>query len=246
MSSDASRFMAELDSPILTRPLGSVHLPTLLAIGERSAATPIDLRPQQRLPQSIATPGELLLVRDGQMSIDVIPAPDQRSILDFLMPGDVVPHLVWPLPRAVSFRAISRTTLLRIESTAVPADYRYDFGELQIEQIQRQLARLGVNQMIIGQLDAETRVASFLLVLAMRSGGRVSDGQFLALPMCRDDIANHLSINRDTLSRIMMRFEARGLIERMNRHMICIVDAKKLSSFTPMAPLLVSIFGSSE
>jgi len=246
MSSDASRFMAELDSPIVTRPLSSIHFPTLLSIGERSAATLIDLRPQQRLPQSVATTGELLLVRDGQMSIDVIPAPDQRSILDFLMPGDVVPHLVWPLPRAVSFRAISRTTLLRIESTAVPADHRCDFGELQIEQIQRQLARLGVNQMIIGQLDAETRVASFLLVLAMRSGGRVSDGQFLALPMCRDDIANHLSINRDTLSRIMMRFEARGLIERMNRHMICIADAKRLSSITPMAPLLVSIFGCSE
>jgi CRP/FNR family transcriptional regulator len=246
MSSDASRFIAELDSPIITRPPSSVRLPSLLAIGERSSATPIELRPQQRLPLSVAATGEVLVIRDGQVSIDVIPAPDQRSILDFLMPGDLVPHLVWPLPRAVSFRAISRTTLLRIENSSVPSDYRGDFGDLQIVQIQRQLARLGVNQMIIGQLDAETRVASFLLVLAMRSSGRVTDGQFLALPMCRDDIANHLSINRDTLSRIMMRFETRGLIERMNRHMICIVDAKKLSSLTPMAPLLVSIFNAAE
>jgi len=221
---------------------GSVHLPTLLAIGERIASTAIDLRPHQRLPLSVATTGGVLVIREGRMSIEVIPAPDQRNILDFLMPGDIVPHLVWPLPRAVSFRAVSRTSLLRIETSAVPADDRYAFGELQITQIQRQLARLGVNQMIIGQCDAETRVASFLFALALRSCGRVTDGQPLILPMTRDDIANHLSINRDTLSRIMIRFERRGLIERINRHMICIADAKKLSTSTPMAALLVSIF----
>jgi CRP-like cAMP-binding protein len=114
-----------------------------------------------------------------------------------------------------------------------------------LKQVHRQLSRLGVNQMIVGQPEAEARVAAFVMVQALRTAdGHMRNGMAVPLPMSRDDVANHLAINRDTLSRIMMRYEHHGVIERVNRHLIMVQDVDALSRHTAMAPLLIATYGS--
>lgn len=60
--------------------------------------------------------------------------------------------------------------------------------------------------------------------------------------MSRNDIANYLVINSDTLSRTMMRFCDCGLIERQSRHAIRVVDLDELSKKSPISSLLFAVF----
>jgi hypothetical protein len=60
--------------------------------------------------------------------------------------------------------------------------------------------------------------------------------------MSRDDIANYLVINCDTLSRTMMKFCDSRLIERESRHAIRIIDLEALKKISPPATLLSAVF----
>jgi hypothetical protein len=59
--------------------------------------------------------------------------------------------------------------------------------------------------------------------------------------MSRTDIANYLVINCDTLSRTMMRFSDCGLIERLSRHAIRVIDLDALKKKSPLASLLSAV-----
>ncbi len=113
---------------------------------------------------------------------------------------------------------------------AVPA---HDYWTFLIAQCWNQLARMNIHQLMIGRLETEPRVASFILGLALRS---------VALPMSRTDIANYLVINCDTLSRTMMRFCDCGLIERESRRAVCVINLDALRKRSPLASLLSAVF----
>ena len=89
---------------------------------------------------------------------------------------------------------------------------------------------------MLGHLGTEARFATFLLDHAARMG-LSEPRQLLALPMSRDDIADYLAINHDTLSRIFMRFEKLDVIERVKRHAVRILDVDYLTRSTPLPPL---------
>ena len=104
---------------------------------------------------------------------------------------------------------------------AVPG---HDYWSFLNAQCMYQLARANIHQLMIGRLETEQRVASFILDLALRALREDTPEISVALPMSRTDIANYLVINCDTLSRTMMRFCDCGLLERENRHAIRVVD----------------------
>ena len=103
-----------------------------------------------------------------------------------------------------------------------------------------QLARANIHQLMIGRLETEQRVASFILDLALRDLREGTPGISVALPMSRTDIANYLVINCDTLSRTMMKFCDYGLLERENRHAIRVVDLDALKKKIPSCIVVVS------
>jgi CRP-like cAMP-binding protein len=60
----------------------------------------------------------------------------------------------------------------------------------------------------LGRRSAAERVASFLLDLAERLGGRDE----IALPMSRQDIADYLGLTIETVSRTLTQLQTRGFI----------------------------------
>jgi CRP/FNR family transcriptional regulator len=203
----------------------------------------IFLRPQQRLATSVMSNRRMLTLGEGILAVEAIPAKGKRQILDFLLPGDVLSAFNFLPSPTISIRAITGSCLIYLgEDSPDVSDMAPDCWELLFAQSQFQLARANVHQLMVGHLDTEARVASFLLGLAMRaSGGSQSDVTIL-LPMSREDIADHLAMNRDTLSRIMMRFESAALIERMNRHSLRVGSVDSLKRLTPIAALLSSVY----
>ncbi len=203
----------------------------------------VTLRPQQRLPRATIQNGGLFAIREGLLALDVIPPGGHRQILDFLMPGDVVPAPGFVFPQSFSIRAITPSIVMCRPGNGASA---WPTGEVHIDlflaQCYSQLARRNIHQIMIGQLDTESRVASFLLSLAMRRGESLGATHMLELPMSRDDIADYLAINHDTLSRMMMRFETLGLVRRINRHAVHLTDIEGLGRHTPIGPLLLAVF----
>ena len=194
------------------------------------------LRAQQRLARAVSSKKGPLFVFAGVLSIDAVSVKGQRQVLDFLMPGDFIllPELIFT--SKLSIRAITSATLITSDAKALQ-----HFDAMQT-QIIAQLTRAHLQQLIIGQLGTEARVASFILTLAQRSGIAPNAGALLALPMSRVDIADFLAMNPDTLSRIMMHMQALGLIERVSRNMIRVKDLAQLSLFSPIASQINAAF----
>ena len=201
----------------------------------------LQLRPQQRVPLPPA--GKVIVLREGMLAIDAMPAKGKLQVLDFLVPGDVISaSTVLPTP-GVSLRAITSASLVSLDPPAADrAEPNRDYWTFLIAQCFNQLARVNIHQLMIGRLETEQRVASFVLGLALRNVREGTPEITVELPMSRIDIANYLVINCDTLSRTMMRFCDCGLIERESRHAIRVIDLDALRKKSPLASLLSAVF----
>jgi CRP/FNR family transcriptional regulator len=66
---------------------------------------------------------------------------------------------------------------------------------------------------LLGQRSAEQRLAAFLLSLSARFRARGLVADRFCLSMSRADIANHLGLTQETISRLFTQFRKQGLLE---------------------------------
>jgi CRP/FNR family nitrogen fixation transcriptional regulator len=150
--------------------------------------------------------------------------PDgRRYIVDFILPGDVMGFVESPdLP--VSAEAVSEVTLV-----AFP---RVCFDRLAKENAAvrwQLLCHLSANLLsaqqhmfVLGCQKAKERVASFFLRLADRID--LAYGDRLDLPMGRQDIADHLGLTIETISRMITALRNEGVILVPNTQQIVLRD----------------------
>jgi len=150
--------------------------------------------------------------------------PDgRRYIVDFIFPGDVMGFVESPdLP--VSAEAVSDVTLVSFP--------RICFDRLARESAEvrsQLLCHLSANLLsaqqhmfVLGCQKAKERVASFLLRLADRID--LAYGDRLDLPMSRQDIADHLGLTIETISRMFTALRNEGVILVPNTHQIVLRD----------------------
>ena len=154
----------------------------------------MSLGPQQRavFPKR----GQVAVLREGLLAVDAAPIKDKLQVLDFLVAGDVVTAPMIQRAPGVSIRAITHARMILLDDSAIecePCPEQY-WASL-FGRCQRQLARTNVHQLIVGHLETDARVASFILALALSRASAQSPHVNLELPMSRDDIANYLVIN---------------------------------------------------
>ena len=73
----------------------------------------------------------------------------------------------------------------------------------------RSLERAQDHMLLLGRKTAQEKLATFLLDMAQRICG---DDEHLELPMQRSDIADHLGLTIETVSRTLTQFARSGLI----------------------------------
>ncbi|WP_109127459.1 helix-turn-helix domain-containing protein [Dyella sp. C11] len=88
--------------------------------------------------------------------------------------------------------------------------------------IQSQLLRLMSRQLnrasqLTGDLSADERVALFLLDIKARLADTSREGRTIHLVMSRTDMANHLRLAAETISRVLTRFRRHGWINLSGR-----------------------------
>ncbi|MBB6251113.1 helix-turn-helix domain-containing protein [Nitrospirillum iridis] len=88
----------------------------------------------------------------------------------------------------------------------------------------RRLAKAQRQVMLLGRKTADERVAAFLLEMAVRSGSEIN----VHLPMSRGDIADHLGLTTETISRTLTKLHGLGLIARRAAADIDLIDRPAL------------------
>jgi CRP/FNR family transcriptional regulator, nitrogen fixation regulation protein len=154
--------------------------------------------------------------------------PDgRRYIVDFLLSGDLMGFVESPdLP--VSAEAVNEVTLV-----AFPRIYFDRLAEENPSVRTQLLCHLSANLLtaqqhlfVLGCQKARERVASFLLRLADRTD--LARGDRLDLPMSRQDIADHLGLTIETISRTITGLRSDGTVLIPNASQIILRDMAAL------------------
>ena len=92
----------------------------------------------------------------------------------------------------------------------------------------REIVREHSLMMLLGSMNAEERLATFLLNLAGRLKARGYSASEFHLRMTRAEIGSHLGLKLETVSRTFSAFQKQGLLEVDKRH-IRIIDVDGLN-----------------
>lgn len=146
------------------------------------------------------------LVR-GAVRTSHLQADGRRQIGDFYYEGDVLGVETGSTHR-YSAEALGTCEVLAMRRSGSAA---YDASRLERMVWQATAAELGRAQshmLLLGRATAYERVARFLLDIAARFRG-----ELVSLPMSRQDMADYLGLTIETISRMLGRLQAEGLVE---------------------------------
>jgi CRP/FNR family transcriptional regulator len=161
------------------------------------------------------------VVRSGTFKTAAVCDCGKQDVTGFYLPGDIMglDALDESVRRcdAVALEdsevcVIAVKELERLAS-AVPA-----LQKALVRALSREVARAQGLLLMMGCMDAEQRVARFLLDLAERYHRLGYAGDALLLHMTRDEIADHLGLSSETVSRVISRLQRKGLLAVHQRH----------------------------
>ncbi len=145
-------------------------------------------------------------------------SPDgHETIIGFHLPGELIGlDAIYPQEYTCSTVALTSSVLCQM-----------DYEQLtklsaHIPSLQRQLISLlskeiNTSNEFRGEQTAEQKLAAFIHNLATRYAALGYSGTELVLAMTRQDIANHLGIAAETVSRLLKRFQDKGVLSIKHR-----------------------------
>ncbi len=98
-----------------------------------------------------------------------------------------------------------------------------------LQALREELAATRTHMMLLGRMSASERLATFLLALPARSDGAIE------LPMTRSDIADHLGLTIETVSRKLHELDALGVIHLETANRIRITDPHRIEAIAEAA-----------
>lgn len=152
----------------------------------------------------------------------------RRQITDFLLPGDLLGFESLAVHH-LSAEAITDAVLRCYPRRAVDllAEKDCALGRGLHDAVLRSLRRAHGKMFLLGRASAGERIAAFLMEMAARAP---TDGGRVELPMTRADIADHLGLTIETVSRIMARLGRDGVIAS-TKHGVEIRSRQMLRAF---------------
>lgn len=186
-----------------------MSVPKLLRMDSGHVQTPchpkpylvVGYSPVQRIYSEGDRAGAVYRVVSGTVRVCTILSDGRRQVVSFHLKGEFFGYETMPTHRFFA-EAVGAATVTKsaLESKAV------DTATI-LRTVTDELLRAQAHVVTLGRRDAREKVALFLMDLANRSG----DGH-LELPMIRSDIADHLGLTLETVSRVFADMKKRGMI----------------------------------
>lgn len=173
----------------------------------------ISLAPRQALFAQEDEATAVYNVTDGAIRLSRLLPDGRRHVMGFALVGDFL-GLALPERFTVTAEALGPTTLCRFDREAfkgLVAGKPHLLQRLH-ERTGDELTLAQDQMMLLGRRTAEEKVALFLVGLRERYGRIGCDSVTLELPMGRQDIADHLGLTIETVSRMLTRFDRERII----------------------------------
>jgi len=200
-------------------------------------------KPLQR-GQKVFEPGDpfhyIYIVRSGTVQTFTTMSTGEQQVISFNLPGELVGLDGLGNDAFTSTaEAIEMTSLCEIKFS------RLENMMGQCKPLQHEVHRFMGKELIVdqqlliqlGKINAERRVAAFLLNLSDRLHARGFSASEFNLPMTRADIGNYLGLAVETVSRQMTHFQEQDIIA-VSRKRITINDIDKLKSIANLNELV--------
>lgn len=198
----------------------------------------VHLRRRQTLPLDRIPAGDLLHVERGCIVMQAPTDDGRRRIALVLFPGDVVCREVAPPLPGIALTAATAATVTRSSRSASDGSIASIFARLA--------SRAALHAIVLNELNAEQKLATFLVEMALRFGTRTPAGCSFELPLSRSDIAHYLALNPDTMSRLSSRLRANGLIMAPTKGWTTLPHFEALAALTPLAGTLRRLWPSGD
>lgn len=209
-------------------------------------AVPISTRRRQKLAFDGDRDDTLYVIRTGIYLARVALPNARHQIVALFYPGDIAPANTMPPAAEAVITAASETgEVWRIRGAVVKerADADPALARAISERLAQQAARLAFHNAVIAGLTGGERVVTLITELALRIGTPTPQGLVFDMPLSRTDIAEHLALNADTVSRIVSGLKARGLIAAVGRNRLLCRDIDTLATECPLAQTLTRMHG---
>jgi CRP/FNR family transcriptional regulator, anaerobic regulatory protein len=171
----------------------------------------------------------LYAVKSGALKTCTIDSQGREHVLGFHIAGELVGldgiHSGHNRCNAVALQTTSVCALPfpRLEQLI------HDIPGLQTQVLRILSRELSSSAQLATDHSAEERLAGFLVSLLRRYARRGLPSESLFLPMPRRDIASHLRLATETVSRLFARFQEEGMIE-VRRREVKVLDSAALEA----------------
>jgi CRP/FNR family transcriptional regulator len=218
-----------------------------LQVALASHAATIRTRRGQNVALTVEGGEAIFIVRSGTLTLNVVMPGTTRQVVAILFPGDVLCSGFVPREADASMTPVSAGELWRLRWPAFAERLTKDpaLASFYHDAINRQMAHRAIHAAAIGQFDCQQKVATFLLELALRTGtpSPSGGGMVFDMPLSRNDVADYLGLNADTLSRAMSRLRSSGVLNTTERNRAVLRDFRALSALSPAARALIDLHG---
>lgn len=172
----------------------------------------------------------IFVVRSGSFKTTVSALDGREQVTGFYFPGEFV-------GMDAIYEQAYKSNAKALESSSVcelPFEKLQELGstmpQLQVQMMSRLSKELSGDKslmFLLGKKTAEEKLATFLLSISRRFQDRGFSAKEFQLSMSRGDIANHLGLAVETISRLFSRFQDEGLIDIQNKA-ISLRDVERL------------------
>jgi CRP/FNR family transcriptional regulator len=183
------------------------------------------MRRRIKAEQPLFSAGErfhyLYAVRSGTLKSSLATADGREQVSGFYLAGE----LIGLDGAANGTHASSATALEDTEVCAIPYEHLTEMsvGNAGMQRVVsrlmgREIVREHSLMMLLGSMNAEERLAAFLLNLSQRMKARGYSAAEFHLRMSRADIGSYLGMKLETVSRTFSAFQRDGLLQVDKRH----------------------------
>ncbi len=171
----------------------------------------------------------LYAVRAGMVKTYSIDREGREQITGFYLPGELIGLDAIHSMRYRNHAFALDTSMVCRMSFAKIRELAQKWPELQTQLLCTLSSGLAETDKLRGEYSADERMAGFLIDLARRLEQRGYSAERLYLLMERRDIANFLGMAKETISRVLRRFQDEGLIA-VDRREVMLLDRIRLDA----------------
>ena len=183
------------------------------------------------------------VIGSGAVKVWTQDAAGDYQVVDFLGPGDVTGFEVGRTGcHSCSAQALNITSVCARELAPLLAVAAHSSAAIRrlVSSLGAQLEGSANWRLLVGQKSAEQRMAAFIMSIAHRQAAHGQVVERVELPMSRSDIGNYLSLAVETVSRLLARLQAYGMI-KVSRSHLDVLDPDQLRALADQSPAEVRL-----